>query len=54
MEQSRGTSIFLTVLDDCSRATWLYLMDCKSKTNLYVKEFLQMVQIHFQRRAKVI
>jgi hypothetical protein len=36
-----GYKYFLTLVDDCTRTTWLYLMKFKSKARLYFNLSLQ-------------
>lgn len=49
-----GYRFFLTVVDDYSRYTWIFLMKCKSDTPLHVKNFLQMVRTQFGCSLKIV
>ena len=42
-----GKRFFLTLVDDCSRFTWLFLLKQKSEASIYVKQFFTMVQTQF-------
>lgn len=42
-----GAYSFLTIVDDHTRATWVYLMRYKSKTHHYLTCFLAMVRTQF-------
>jgi hypothetical protein len=49
-----GHRYFLTVVDDKSRFTWIYLMKYKSETSTLVKIFVYMVKTQFQAQVKSI
>ncbi|PNY16454.1 flavonol sulfotransferase-like protein [Trifolium pratense] len=49
-----GYKYFLTVVDDKSRYTWIYLMKYKSETSNLVKNFVSMVKTQFQKQIKCI
>ncbi|KAG8494583.1 hypothetical protein CXB51_012012 [Gossypium anomalum] len=42
-----GHRYFLTIVDDHSRMTWVYLLKHKSETLLYLKQFIQLVKNQF-------
>lgn len=42
-----GKRFFLTLVDDCSRFTWLFLLKHKSEASIYVQQFFAMVQTQF-------
>ncbi|KAK3012143.1 hypothetical protein RJ639_012142 [Escallonia herrerae] len=44
---------FLTIVDDHSRATWVFLMKCKSETRHYILMFFNWVKTQFNIRIKV-
>ena len=44
---SSGARYFLTVADDASRATWVYLMHEKSEVQKFLKGFVAMVRNQF-------
>lgn len=44
----------LIVVDDFSRATWIFLMQLKNKTTIFLKEFLCMVKTQFDTLVKII
>ena len=45
---------FLTIVDDCSRCTWVYLLKHKSQTQSILEQFCTMVETKFSRKVKVI
>jgi hypothetical protein len=49
-----GHRYFLTVVDDKSRFTWIYLMKYKSETSTLVKKFVSMIKTQFQAQVKSI
>lgn len=46
-----GAHYFLTIVDDHSRCTWVYLMRYKSETFYFLKNFCAMVKTQFQRQV---
>ncbi|CAL1397449.1 unnamed protein product [Linum trigynum] len=49
-----GSRYFLTVVDDFSRATWVYLLKYKSDVERYLLSFCQMVVTQFQGQVRRI
>ncbi|KAL0423503.1 UNVERIFIED_CONTAM: Retrovirus-related Pol polyprotein from transposon RE2 [Sesamum radiatum] len=49
-----GCTYMLTVVDDCSRATWVFLMKHKSQTVTLLENFYQMVLTQFDRKIKTV
>ena len=45
---------FLTIVDDCSCYTWLFLMKNKSETRSLIKSFYHFVETQFSVRIKTI
>ncbi|XP_070026613.1 uncharacterized protein [Nicotiana sylvestris] len=45
---------FLTVVDDFSRATWIFLMQFKNETIVFLKQFVYMVKTQFDTSVKVL
>jgi hypothetical protein len=45
---SSGAKFFLTVVDDFSRSTWVFLMNHKSEVNTLIPRFFKMVEKQFQ------
>ena len=43
---------FLTLVDDYSRWTWIYLMHLKSDVSTILKQFLAMVKTQFNVQVK--
>ena len=49
-----GFRYFLTIVDDHSRVTWVYLMKLKSDVLKIFPEFLQMVETQFDKRVRCV
>lgn len=49
-----GAHYFLTLVDDYSRVTWVFLMKFKSETRDYLLYFFQWVQTQFNSKVKVL
>ncbi|XP_057988512.1 retrovirus-related Pol polyprotein from transposon RE2 isoform X1 [Hevea brasiliensis] len=49
-----GFKYFLTVVDDYSRYTWVFLMKSKSKTRNHLQSFIQMAETQFDAKVKAI
>ncbi|KAK2437637.1 putative mitochondrial protein [Trifolium repens] len=49
-----GFKYFLTVVDDKSRFTWIYLMKLKSEASTHIKSFHAMVKNQFKTNIKCI
>ncbi|KAJ4812579.1 Retroelement pol polyprotein-like [Rhynchospora pubera] len=49
-----GAHYFLTIVDDFSRAVWVYLMIEKSETGDLLKSFCRMIQTQFNKSVKCI
>ncbi len=49
-----GYRYFLTLVDDCSRTTWLYLMKLKSEARSLLESFITMVKTQFGHQIKTI
>lgn len=45
---------FLTIVDDFTRCTWVYLMNHKSETQTYLTNFISMVETQFSSKIKVV
>ena len=45
---------FLTIVDDCSRCTWVNLLKYKSQTQSILEQFCTIVETQFSRKVKVI
>ena len=43
---------FLTLVDDCTRFTWVFLFKCKSDVNTIIPKFFNMVLTQFDKRIK--
>jgi transposase InsO family protein len=51
---SCGAYYFLTIVDDFSRAVWVYLMSAKSEVGQIIKDFCSMVQTQFHKQVKIL
>ncbi|CAL8992943.1 unnamed protein product [Prunus brigantina] len=49
-----GARYFLTIVDDFSRTTWIYLMKLKSETQNLLKSFFSFVSTQFNKQIKAI
>uniref|UniRef100_A0A2N9IX68 Integrase catalytic domain-containing protein n=1 Tax=Fagus sylvatica TaxID=28930 RepID=A0A2N9IX68_FAGSY len=49
-----GYKYFLTLVDDCTRTTWIYLMKAKSDTKSLLISFITMIQTQFHTMLKQI
>lgn len=49
-----GNRTFLTIMDDHSRMTWIYLLKLKSDVIIIIRTFLQMVQTQLSKIVKAI
>ncbi|KAG7577529.1 Integrase catalytic core [Arabidopsis thaliana x Arabidopsis arenosa] len=49
-----GSSYFLTIVDDYSRAVWLYLLPSKQTAPMHLKNFISLVERQFSTKIKTI
>jgi hypothetical protein len=49
-----GAKFFLTVVDDFSRSTWVFLMNHKSEVNTLIPHFFKMIEKQFQAHIQKI
>ena len=49
-----GYKFFLTLVDDCTRTTWLYLMKFKSKARFLLESFITMIKTQFDCQIKTV
>lgn len=45
---------FLTIVDDITRSTWVYLMEHKSDTRDLLVKFIHMVETQFNSKVKIV
>ena len=50
---SEGNSILLTILDDYTRAVWVYLIKTKDEVPYYINLFHNLIENQFNKRIKV-
>ena len=48
-----GHKYFLTIVDDCTRSTWVYLMKSKFDTKSLLQSFYFMIKTQFNKSIKV-
>ena len=51
---NEGYKYFLTIVDDFSRYTWVYLLKHKSETGSLILQFAAMVETQFGKKLKYI
>lgn len=49
-----GRHYFLTVVDDFSKFTWIFLLHNKSETKRCITHFIDMVSTQFSAKIKII
>jgi hypothetical protein len=49
-----GSSFFLTIVDDFSRFTWVYLLQSKAQVRNLIQSFYHFIKTQFQLRIKVV
>ena len=49
-----GATYFLTIVDDFSRAVWVYLLLDKGEASLLLRQFCAMVKTQFEKSVKMI
>lgn len=54
IESFQGHRYFLTIVDDYTRHTWLYLMHNKTETRSHIVTFLNLVKTQFSTHVKII
>ena len=51
---SCGGIYFLTIVDDCSRVVWIYLLNRKDEAACVLKNFIVMVRRQFEKNVKIV
>ncbi|KAL1200788.1 Retrovirus-related Pol polyprotein from transposon RE1 [Cardamine amara subsp. amara] len=49
-----GARYFLTIIDECSRSVWLYLLPTKQEVARTIRDFLALVERQFQKHVKTV
>lgn len=49
-----GHKYFLTIVDDCSRCVWTYLLESKTEVSTVLPQFFQQVFTQFDKSVKII
>ena len=47
-----GYRYFLTIANDCTRFTWIYMLKHKSDAAVAIPNFFNMVETHFPKKIK--
>ena len=51
---SCGALYFFTIVDDCSHAVWIYLLNGKIEVGSVLKKFMAMIQRQFHKDVKIV
>ena len=51
---AKGFIFFLTIVDDFSKCTWVYLLKTKSETQIIIRLFCNIVETQFNTKVKCI
>lgn len=54
VDSRNGQHYFLTIVDDCSRFTWVHLLKPEDQTRTYLQAFFLFVETQFNSKIKVI
>jgi hypothetical protein len=54
VKSTNGSSYFLTIVDDCTRFTWVYLMHSKSQTRFFIQAFFELIATQFNTQIKCL
>ncbi|GJZ12978.1 putative RNA-directed DNA polymerase, partial [Tanacetum coccineum] len=49
-----GFKFFLTIVDDYSRAVWVYLLKSKTEVGEYIESFIKLVFTQFGKKVKIV
>lgn len=49
-----GFKYFLTIVDDFSRAVWVYLLKSKTEVGHYITNFIKLIFTQFNKKVKII
>ena len=49
-----GHKYFLTIVDDCSRFTWVHLMKSKAETQQVIMNFIAFIETQYNGKVKII
>lgn len=49
-----GTRYFLTIVDDHSRAVWVYLLKDKTSVSSHLRDFITLIQTQFSKKIKTV
>ena len=51
---TEGYKYFLTIVDDCTHFTWIYLLHSKSDVTIVILEFFSLIQTQFGVKIKSV
>lgn len=51
---SFGARYFLTIVNDCSRGVWIYLLNGKDEAPLALRRFFAMIKRQFDKEVKIV
>lgn len=54
VESVEGHKYFLTIVDDCTRVTWIYMMKCKSDVSRLFPDFVKHISTQYHSVIKAI
>ena len=54
VQTHNGSVYFLTIVDDLSRFTWVYLLHSKSQTRSHIIQFFKMIETQFNLNIKCL
>ena len=54
MTSRKGFKYFLTLVDDFSRAVWVYLLKSKTEVGDYITNFIKLIFTQFNKKIKII
>lgn len=54
VETTSHCRYFLTIVDDCSRYTWIFLMINKLEARLHFQNFIKDVRVQFSSNVQII
>jgi len=54
VKSNNNASFFLTIVDDFSRFTWVFLLHSKSQTRSFIQYFFQLVETQFLTKVKCL
>lgn len=53
MASHDGCRFFLTLVDDCSRMSWVYMLRMKSDVIIILRQFFALIKTQFSKSVKI-